>query len=319
VRATDVSATRDAARGHWLEILARLAPSLSTALQRHPRHVACPQHGGKDGFRFFRDVADSGGGICNTCGSFHDGFALLQWVNGWTFPHAVSEVASHLNIFITEEAVGSETPVDAAERVRRIWREAKPDAGRISSYLVHRGLSGVVPASLRLHPSLPYYNPTGELLGHFQAMVAPVQSPVGELVAIHRTYLAYDGPGKAPVPTAKKLTPAVRPGATMGAAIRLAPLAETVNITEGIETGLAVMEHTLVPTLATVAAGGLVRFEPPVGVRVVHIWADNDLESATGQRAQAQALRNLRLKGYFVEVHIPTRGGSDWLDVFAGH
>ena len=66
---------RNRARGSWLGILGSLAPELEPALQRLGRHVPCPIHGGRDGFRLFRDAPDTGGGICNTCGAFPDGFA----------------------------------------------------------------------------------------------------------------------------------------------------------------------------------------------------------------------------------------------------
>ena len=75
IEACDV---RQLAAGRWTEILEAVAPALEPALRRPGRHVPCPVHGGKDGFRLFRDVAQTGGGICNTCGAFHDGFAVLM-------------------------------------------------------------------------------------------------------------------------------------------------------------------------------------------------------------------------------------------------
>jgi len=68
---------RELAAGRWLDLLGALAPELTPALDRVGRHVPCPVHGGADGFRLFRDVKQTGGGICNTCGTFPDGFALL--------------------------------------------------------------------------------------------------------------------------------------------------------------------------------------------------------------------------------------------------
>ena len=61
-----------AARGRWEEILAVLAPQLQAAMDRKGRHVPCPIHGGKDGFRVFRDVDETGGSICNTCHLFQE-------------------------------------------------------------------------------------------------------------------------------------------------------------------------------------------------------------------------------------------------------
>ena len=36
---------------------------MASALSRLGRHVPCPAHGGKDGFRLFRDTDETGGGI----------------------------------------------------------------------------------------------------------------------------------------------------------------------------------------------------------------------------------------------------------------
>ena len=69
-----------AAHGRWGGILSALAPQLQPALDRVGHHVSCPVHGGKDGYRVFNDVDDSGGGVCNTCGVHPDGFATLMWV-----------------------------------------------------------------------------------------------------------------------------------------------------------------------------------------------------------------------------------------------
>lgn len=41
--------------GNWDAVLAGLAPELAAALSRKGRHVPCPVHGGRDGFRLFRD------------------------------------------------------------------------------------------------------------------------------------------------------------------------------------------------------------------------------------------------------------------------
>ena len=57
---------RNAARGSWLSVLDSLAPELERAVSKPGRHIPCPVHGGKDGFKLFRNADTSGGGICNT-------------------------------------------------------------------------------------------------------------------------------------------------------------------------------------------------------------------------------------------------------------
>lgn len=94
------AAVKEAVEGQWLEVLSALAPfqEVQQAASRLGRHGPCPVHGGRDGFRFFRDAARTGGCICNTCGSFSDGWAALEWLNGWDFKTAVNEVGQYLGV-----------------------------------------------------------------------------------------------------------------------------------------------------------------------------------------------------------------------------
>lgn len=89
----EAESVRSQARGAWSEILRQLAPALDEAIDKAPRHVDCPfpGHGGKKDFRLFRDVSETGGGVC-TCGTSHDGFELLMKINGWQFKDALKEV-----------------------------------------------------------------------------------------------------------------------------------------------------------------------------------------------------------------------------------
>lgn len=94
----NATTVRQAASGNWLAILATLAPHLESALKRPGRHAPCPVHGGKDGFRLFKDVDLTGGGICSTCGPKADGISMLMWLCGWSYPEALSNVALMLGV-----------------------------------------------------------------------------------------------------------------------------------------------------------------------------------------------------------------------------
>lgn len=94
----DVHVVRAAAAGHWDYVFQSLAPVLNDAAERAGHHVPCPIHGGKDGFRLFPNFAENGSGICNTCGQKRDGFALLSWVNGWSFRETLENVAHVLGL-----------------------------------------------------------------------------------------------------------------------------------------------------------------------------------------------------------------------------
>ena len=52
------------ADGQWIMILDTLTANvLTAALERPGKHVSCPIHGGKDGFRVFKDVQQRGGAV----------------------------------------------------------------------------------------------------------------------------------------------------------------------------------------------------------------------------------------------------------------
>lgn len=95
---------RPVAEGNWLYVIGALAPHAELALKKAGRHVPCPIHGGKDGFRLFKDVSRTGGGVCNSCGTRHDGFELLMWLNNWDFKTTLEAVGDFLGVEKTQYA-----------------------------------------------------------------------------------------------------------------------------------------------------------------------------------------------------------------------
>lgn len=204
----------------------------------------------------------------------------------------------------TEQTPRERKDTCAAEaQAQRILDETTEDTGRVSAYVQSRGLSGRVPAQLRFHRNL--YFADGE---HYPAMVARVEGSGG--VAVHRTFLASDGDGRASAGPAKKCL-----GPTKGGAVRLADLgdATTIAYAEGIETSLAVLEATRTVTWAALSAMNLPDQEPPSQVRVVEIWADHDL---AGLKYAAEAGARHAAAGRVVYILTPPRLDEDWLDVF---
>ena len=322
----DANTVKERVRGNWLSIFERLAPELEPALQRVGRHVSCPVHGGHDGFRLFRDAPETGGGICNTCGAFPDGFALLMWLCNWRFPEALRAVATGLYLPTPKQRTPRRKPSSAWRKaaINRVWASTldpnDPRAEPLQLYLSNRGLGGchLDPSTIRYHPQLPYWE-QGQQIGCYPAMVARVTSPTGQLVTLHRTYLTDDG-RKASVPAPKKLMPYPEGLQLAGSAIRLAVVGRTLNLAEGIETGLAVQTHTGVATWAATSAVLMERFQPPARVEQLTIWADLD-RSGRGEEA-AEVLAG-RLADLDVKIMVPTLAipagakGIDWADVLA--
>jgi putative DNA primase/helicase len=183
-------------------------------------------------------------------------------------------------------------PSSPRENLRRVWRESvpldHPIAEPARAYLIGRGLGDVAsypPAVLRCHPRLEYFGPDEGTSTH-PALLATVTDRNGEAVSLHRTYLAADGSGKAPVAQPKKLMPPIEKGACSRAAIRLHPISRdgVLAVGEGIETSLSYWTLTRVPTWSCISAGGLARFWIPDGVKELHIIEDID-PSGAGQDA----------------------------------
>lgn len=331
----DAALVREHARGQWHGLLGRLAPTLDQALARPGRHVPCPVHGGRDGFRVFKDANTSGGGICNTCGSFSDGFALLMWANDWRFPAALAAVARELGLAGSGAAAAPMSHTQRATVVaqrqdlvvteaalRRVWSETldptDPAALPLQRYFQSRGITAMPDANVvRFHPALGYYEDRVRT-GVYPAIVGRVSDAQGRPVSLHRTYLTTDG-GKAPVRSPKKMM--IPCGLLMGGAIRLFPAGPLLGIAEGIETALAVRQRTDTPVWAGVSDRVMEHWEPPPGVDAVFIWADKD-RSGAGQAAANGLQARLRARGIAGIIHLPhgpippDAKSLDWADVW---
>jgi hypothetical protein len=131
-------------------------------------------------------------------------------------------------------------------RVQRIWNGAA-DAREtpVATYLAGRGIKMPSPPSLRWEP----YCWHGAAEDWLPAMIAAIVDVTGELIGVHRTYLRFDGSGKADAVNAKMML-----GGSAGGAVHLAPAAETLMVGEGIETSLAGMQATGIPAWAALRA-----------------------------------------------------------------
>ena len=187
-----------------------------------------------------------------------------------------------------------------------IWQSTIPAVGTpVDAYLASRGLTCSVLPSLRFHSGLKH--PSG---GIWPCMVALVKRGADDTpLAIHRTFLAREGHGKAPVEPAKMML-----GPCRGGAVRLGDPAEVLMIGEGIETCLAAMQATGHPAWAALSTSGLRALDLPGCVRDVIVLADGDDPGEAA--ARDCALRWMR-EGRRVRIARPPRG-LDFNDMLLG-
>ncbi len=141
-------------------------------------------------------------------------------------------------------------------------------------------------------------------------MVALVsRCPDGVPLAIHRTFLARDGSGKAPVDPPKMML-----GPCRGGAVRLGDPVDLLMVGEGIETCLAAMQATGNPAWAALSTSGLKALNLPEAVREVIVLADGD---DPGEAAARHCALRWQREGRRVRIARPPRG-QDFNDMLAG-
>ena len=128
-------------------------------------------------------------------------------------------------------------------------------------------------------------------------------------LAIHRTFLARDGGGKAPVDPVKMML-----GPCRGGAVRLSEPGDMLMVGEGIETCLAAMQATGNPAWAALSTSGLRALYMPDYVRDVIVLADGD---DPGDAAARDCALRWKWMGRRVRIARPPRG-QDFNDMLAG-
>ena len=305
-------------RIHWPTVLVSLGIP-ETALRN--RHGPCPACGGKDCFRFDHDKRGKGSFICSKASGkgggalSGDGFALLMHVHGWGFSEARQRVIAAAGL-----AESTAAPIAAPAQPREVQEIAQPtsrvlrirrgtcavaDCEPVVDYLTSRVL-WPLPAgcALRAHPSVDYFDDEARHIGSFPAIVADLVDIVGELVTVHVTYV----PGGRKLKTHDPRKLLSKTVGREGCAVRLWPAAETLGVSEGIETAVSAAIIDEIPVWPTLNAALLAKFEPPPNVTTLRIYMDRDLAGLiAGIRLMERLQGRVRL-----EPRLPAGAAKDF-------
>jgi putative DNA primase/helicase len=148
----------------------------------------------------------------------------------------------------------------------------------------------------------------------YPVMLAAVGDHNGVFTGVHRTWIAADGSGKAPLgkDARRSLGPVV------GGAVRLGmedPCSDqTLIVAEGIESALAASLLLNNPPWAALSAIGIEKLILPDAVRRVQIAVDRDANGCGEAAARSAALR-WQAEGRRVSLVIPDRIGADLNDL----
>jgi predicted P-loop ATPase len=191
----------------------------------------------------------------------------------------------------------------AQQEIEFTLAKCQPLAGTLGeTYLQARGLTDPQCEDLLFCPDLTEW----EGKRGWPGIVARLRTPERDLLgAIHRTYLAEDGQGKAPLPAGNRKK-SLGTFATDAAAVQLyAPENGRLGVAEGIETAIAARILFGIPTWSLVSAGNFINFRPPAGISHVTIFADSGRDGEACARALATKLMALQIE---TEVMLPEHG-----------
>lgn len=208
--------------------------------------------------------------VCAVCQDGGDVIRLVERHEGLDFRAAVAWLGGAQEVEPAEEARRQREQAEKKARqeaqaasfrererrkMYRLWSDGRRLAGSpAEGYLVVRGLTAPPTASLRFHPSVPYFVPRPKAGGGTQwwpvhegpAMLAAIVGPDGRFAGVHITWIDLDAPkGKLELidPETGEVLPAKKVRGSMGGG-RIELLrsvgAPCLIIGEGIETVLSV-------------------------------------------------------------------------------
>ncbi|MCB1331034.1 MAG: toprim domain-containing protein [Maritimibacter sp.] len=187
-------------------------------------------------------------------------------------------------------------------QAKAVWRETLPLAGTLAdTYLRSRAITCSPPKTLRFHPACWHMSSH-----RLPAMVGLVEGGGG--FAIHRTWLASDGSGKAAVNPDKAML-----GSVAGGAVRLTIGPGPLVVSEGIETALSLASGLLngpAHIWAALSASGMAGLKLPPCPHKLIVASDGD---STGQRVAGKLAERAQTMGWEVSL-LQAPDGLDWND-----
>ena len=165
-------------------------------------------------------------------------------------------------------------PSGSSEAARRLLSMSSPLKGSLAAtYLAGRSITDLRDTcALKFHPNCYYRGPGEDQIETWPAMIAAVTDLEGKVTGVHRTWLARDGSGKAPVDTQRKAM-----GDLLGHAVRFGLAKEVMAAGEGIETVLSLQQALpKMPMVAALSAGHLAALLFSADLRRLYIVRDND-------------------------------------------
>ena len=167
----------------------------------------------------------------------------------------------------------------------------------VETYLRNRGIKAVHDAgALRFHPRCYYRPDDSSPTETWPAMIAAVTDLSGAITGAHRTWLAPDGFGKAPVDTPRRAM-----GGLLGHAVRFGAADDVLAVGEGIETMLSLRcALPAMPMAAALSANHLAALLLPPALCRLYIARDADAAGDTAfaaltERAEAAGIEALAL------------------------
>lgn len=223
--------------------------------------------------------------------------AIEEAVRFLSYPDAGTSTVSH-------QPSRGRSDIERRSAARRLWDRAVPLRHTLASrYLAARGLIADDEPNLRFHPSC-LFRDDADATRQLPAMIAAVRDGAGEIVAVHRTWLSSDPPGKADIKAPRRaLGPVLGHGVPLGADSE-----PRIAVTgEGLETVLSV--RAALPTMGCIAAlsaGHLGGLDLRPDLERLYIAADRN----TAGREAARRLAGVARSRGIETIILRSRGGD---------